>query len=80
MVYVFGRKAFLIHRIFAKPELLLCELMLQGCQYLQHTCTNPLKTLRLFSQENKADWTHPSILEEMWRNAVEWKSIWIPTA
>uniref|UniRef100_A0A674MJC8 Aldehyde dehydrogenase 16 family, member A1 n=1 Tax=Takifugu rubripes TaxID=31033 RepID=A0A674MJC8_TAKRU len=54
----------------------------EGCQYLQHTCTNPLKTLRLFSQENKeeADWTHPSILEEMWRNTVEWKSIWIPTA
>ncbi|CAG02065.1 unnamed protein product [Tetraodon nigroviridis] len=54
----------------------------EGCQYLQHTCTSPLKTLCLFSQKNEeeADWTHPSIMEEMWRNAVEWKSIWIPTA
>ncbi|XP_070704661.1 aldehyde dehydrogenase family 16 member A1 [Pempheris klunzingeri] len=60
----------------------------EGCQYLQHTCTSPLKTLRLFCQkdeEGKAggrDWTqsHPSLLEEMWRNAVQWKSVWIPTA
>lgn len=60
----------------------------EGCQYLQHTCTSPLKTLRLFSQKGEEgkdggmDWTqcHPSLLEEMWRNAVQWKSIWIPTA
>lgn len=68
--------------VLAKSELLICDLMPQGCQYLQHTCTSPLKTLCLFSQNNEqeTDWTHPSILEEMWRNAVEWKSIWIPTA
>ncbi|XP_022603754.1 aldehyde dehydrogenase family 16 member A1 [Seriola dumerili] len=57
----------------------------EGCQYLQHTCTSPLKTLRLFCQEERdggKDWTqsHPSLLEEMWRNAVQWKSVWIPTA
>lgn len=54
----------------------------EGCQYLQYTCTSPLKTLRLFCQkDNKGkDWTHPSLLEEMWRNAVQWKSVWIPTA
>ncbi|XP_071330806.1 aldehyde dehydrogenase family 16 member A1 [Trachinotus anak] len=56
----------------------------EGCQYLQHTCTSPLKTLRLFCQkdEEQRDWTQsrPSLLEEMWRNAVQWKSVWIPTA
>uniref|UniRef100_A0A4W6F5B3 Aldehyde dehydrogenase 16 family, member A1 n=1 Tax=Lates calcarifer TaxID=8187 RepID=A0A4W6F5B3_LATCA len=59
-----------------------------GCQYLQYTCTSPLKTLHLFCQKNEEDkdggrdWTqsHPSLLEEMWRNAVQWKSVWIPTA
>uniref|UniRef100_A0A8D3B6Q7 Aldehyde dehydrogenase 16 family, member A1 n=1 Tax=Scophthalmus maximus TaxID=52904 RepID=A0A8D3B6Q7_SCOMX len=54
----------------------------EGCQYLQHT--SPLKTLRLFRQKEEEDggkdWTHPSLLEEMWRNAVQWKSVWIPTA
>ncbi|XP_039893293.1 aldehyde dehydrogenase family 16 member A1 [Simochromis diagramma] len=58
----------------------------EGCQYLQYTCTSPLKTLRLCEdQEGKdgePDWTrcHPSFLEEMWRSAVQWKSVWIPTA
>ncbi|XP_029013934.1 aldehyde dehydrogenase family 16 member A1 isoform X1 [Betta splendens] len=55
----------------------------EGCQYLQYTCTTPLKTLCLFCQndeEEEKDWTHPSLLEEMWRNAVQWKSVWIPTA
>ncbi|GLD61166.1 aldehyde dehydrogenase family 16 member A1 [Lates japonicus] len=59
-----------------------------GCQYLQYTCTSPLKTLRLFYQKDEEDkdggrdWTqsHPSLLEDMWRNAVQWKSVWIPTA
>ncbi|XP_068434018.1 aldehyde dehydrogenase family 16 member A1 [Clinocottus analis] len=56
----------------------------EGCQYLQYTCTSPLKTLRLSCQKERGrkDWTlsHPSLLEEMWRNAVQWKSVWIPTA
>ncbi|XP_073349844.1 aldehyde dehydrogenase family 16 member A1 [Pagrus major] len=60
----------------------------EGCQYLQHTCTSPLKTLRLFCQKDEEgkdggkDWTqsNPSFMEEMWRNAVQWKSVWIPTA
>ncbi|KAM9746576.1 aldehyde dehydrogenase family 16 member A1 [Menidia menidia] len=60
----------------------------EGCQYLQHTCTSPLKTLRLFRQKDEdgkdggIDWSqsHPSLLEELWRNAVQWKSVWIPTA
>ncbi|XP_006809784.1 aldehyde dehydrogenase family 16 member A1 [Neolamprologus brichardi] len=58
----------------------------EGCQYLQHTCTSPLKTLRLCGdregKDGELDWTrcHPSFLEEMWRSAVQWKSVWIPTA
>ncbi|KAM6957463.1 aldehyde dehydrogenase family 16 member A1 [Aplochiton taeniatus] len=60
----------------------------EGCQYLQYSCLNPLKTLWLHRQtegeeeEGGKEWTHPhpSILEEIWRNAVQWKSIWIPTA
>uniref|UniRef100_A0A8C3A7D6 Aldehyde dehydrogenase 16 family, member A1 n=1 Tax=Cyclopterus lumpus TaxID=8103 RepID=A0A8C3A7D6_CYCLU len=56
----------------------------EGCQYLQYTCTSPLKTLRLSCQKEDGgkDWTwsHPSLLEEMWRSAVQWKSVWIPTA
>ncbi|KAM6905596.1 aldehyde dehydrogenase family 16 member A1 [Xenentodon cancila] len=59
----------------------------EGCQYLRYTCTSPLKTLRLFCQKDEEDqggmdWTqsHPALLEEMWRNAVQWKSVWIPTA
>ncbi|XP_028268683.1 aldehyde dehydrogenase family 16 member A1 [Parambassis ranga] len=60
----------------------------EGCQYLQHTCTSPLKTLRLFCQKDEEgsdggkDWTRsdPALLEDMWRNAVEWKSVWISTA
>ncbi|XP_037647802.1 aldehyde dehydrogenase family 16 member A1 [Sebastes umbrosus] len=56
----------------------------EGCHYLRYTCTSPLKTLRLFCQKEDGgkDWTqsHPSLLEEMWRNAVQWKSVWIPTA
>ncbi|XP_044036203.1 aldehyde dehydrogenase family 16 member A1 [Siniperca chuatsi] len=60
----------------------------EGCQYLQYTCTSPLKILCLFCQkggegkDGGKDWTraHPSLLEEMWRNAVQWKSVWIPTA
>ncbi|XP_062304719.1 aldehyde dehydrogenase family 16 member A1 [Osmerus eperlanus] len=53
----------------------------KGCQYLQYTCSSPLKTLWLHSQEREK-WTspHPSLLEEMWRQAVQWKSVWIPTA
>uniref|UniRef100_UPI0037E98642 aldehyde dehydrogenase family 16 member A1 n=1 Tax=Semicossyphus pulcher TaxID=241346 RepID=UPI0037E98642 len=57
----------------------------EGCQYLQYTCTSPLKTLRLFCQNDEAedggkDWCHSLVLEEMWRIAVQWKSVWIPTA
>ncbi|XP_043955170.1 aldehyde dehydrogenase family 16 member A1 [Gambusia affinis] len=60
----------------------------QGCQYLQHTCTSPLKTLRLSWQQAgegrgaAPDWAqpNPSLLEDLWRNAVQWKSVWIPTA
>lgn len=60
----------------------------EGCQYLQYTCTNPLKTLRLFWQKDGeggdtgSAWaqSHPALLEELWRNAVQWKTVWIPTA
>ncbi|KAM4717540.1 aldehyde dehydrogenase family 16 member A1 [Anableps anableps] len=60
----------------------------EGCQYLQYTCSSPLKTLRLFCQQDGegsgagTDWaqSHPTLLEDLWRNAVQWKSVWIPTA
>uniref|UniRef100_UPI003AB030D8 aldehyde dehydrogenase family 16 member A1 n=1 Tax=Centroberyx gerrardi TaxID=166262 RepID=UPI003AB030D8 len=58
----------------------------EGCQYLQYTCAGPLKTLWLHCQkegkDGGTDWTRPrpALLEEMWRNAVQWKSVWIPTA
>ncbi|CAN9505151.1 unnamed protein product [Ophioblennius macclurei] len=56
----------------------------QGCQYLQNTCTSPMKTLKLScrTEEDGADWTRsdPAFLEELWRSAVQWKSVWIPTA
>ncbi|KAK5856811.1 hypothetical protein PBY51_008381 [Eleginops maclovinus] len=56
----------------------------EGVQFLQHSCSSPLKTLLLSSQQKGGkgarDWTHPSVLEEMGRNAVQWKSVWIPTA
>ncbi|XP_029605278.1 uncharacterized protein LOC115191632 [Salmo trutta] len=57
---------------------------MEGCQFLQHTCSSPLKSLWLHCQEEDGgrDWAqpHPSLLEEMWRHAVQWKSVWIPTA
>ncbi|XP_036408841.1 aldehyde dehydrogenase family 16 member A1 [Megalops cyprinoides] len=62
----------------------------EGCQYLQYTCCNPLKSLWLHCEEQGGaegkgegrDWalSHPSLLEEMWRQATHWKSVWIPTA
>lgn len=54
----------------------------EGCQYLQNTCTSPMKTLKLSSLTEENDWTRsdPALLEELWRNAVQWKSVWIPTA
>ncbi|KAG9330365.1 hypothetical protein JZ751_025580 [Albula glossodonta] len=60
----------------------------EGCQYLQYTCCSPLKNLWLHCLEEREagkgghDWavSHPSLLEEMWRKATQWKSVWIPTA
>ncbi|XP_074552044.1 aldehyde dehydrogenase family 16 member A1 [Halichoeres trimaculatus] len=57
----------------------------EGCQYLQYTCTSPLKTLHLSCQNDDGedggkDWCQSSVMEEMWRKSVQWKSIWIPTA
>ncbi|XP_072549795.1 aldehyde dehydrogenase family 16 member A1 [Salminus brasiliensis] len=60
---------------------------MEGCQFLQHTCCSPLKRLWLHCEEEEGKnggqyWTHPSpsLQEEMWREAVVWKSVWIPTA
>ncbi|XP_020341799.1 aldehyde dehydrogenase family 16 member A1 [Oncorhynchus kisutch] len=57
---------------------------MEGCQFLQHTCASPLKSLWLHCQEKDGgrDWAQPhaSLQEEMWRQAVQWKSVWIPTA
>ncbi|XP_063046894.1 aldehyde dehydrogenase family 16 member A1 [Engraulis encrasicolus] len=60
----------------------------EGCQFLQHACSSPLRRLWLHCEadEQKASegkfWTlpNPSLVEEMWRQAVAWKSVWIPTA
>ncbi|XP_035253943.1 aldehyde dehydrogenase family 16 member A1 [Anguilla anguilla] len=62
----------------------------EGCQYLQYTCCSPLKSLWLHPEEvgdergkdGGQDWacSHPSLMEEMWRQATHWKSVWIPTA
>ncbi|KAM9780281.1 aldehyde dehydrogenase family 16 member A1 [Neosynchiropus ocellatus] len=49
----------------------------EGCQFLRHSC--PLKTLLLCCHGDQ-DWQDASVLQHMWRNAVQWKSIWIPTA
>ncbi|XP_053708710.1 aldehyde dehydrogenase family 16 member A1 [Synchiropus splendidus] len=49
----------------------------EGCQFLQHSC--PLKTLLLCCHGDQ-DWQDPSVLQHMWRNGVQWKSVWIPTA
>ncbi|KAA0705692.1 Aldehyde dehydrogenase family 16 member A1 [Triplophysa tibetana] len=61
---------------------------IQGCQFLQYSCACPLKRLWLHCEceENEEkggrDWTssNPSHQEELWRRAVVWKSVWIPTA
>ncbi|XP_051571936.1 aldehyde dehydrogenase family 16 member A1 isoform X2 [Myxocyprinus asiaticus] len=58
----------------------------EGCQFLQYSCVNPLKRLWLHCEEEESeggrDWTslNPSLQEELWRKAVVWKSVWIPTA
>ncbi|XP_076121338.1 aldehyde dehydrogenase family 16 member A1 [Alosa pseudoharengus] len=60
----------------------------EGCQFLQHTCSSPLKRLWLHCEGDEgkpgdgAPWTlpQPSLMEDMWRQAVVWKSVWIPTA
>ncbi|KAG7278736.1 hypothetical protein CRUP_008348 [Coryphaenoides rupestris] len=58
----------------------------EGCQYLQHTCTGPFKTLWLHSQAHGDQGTRwalapgAALLEETWHNATQWMSIWIPTA
>ncbi|KAJ8251073.1 hypothetical protein GJAV_G00216950 [Gymnothorax javanicus] len=62
----------------------------EGCQYLQYTCCSPLKRLWLHAEEEGdegrrdggRDWavSHSSLMEEMWRQATQWKSVWVPTA
>lgn len=56
----------------------------EGCQYLQHTCTSPLKTLICQKDDDEGDseWLRCDLpfLEHKWRSAVQWKTVWIPTA
>uniref|UniRef100_A0A673G8B4 Aldehyde dehydrogenase family 16 member A1-like n=1 Tax=Sinocyclocheilus rhinocerous TaxID=307959 RepID=A0A673G8B4_9TELE len=59
----------------------------EGCQFLQYSCVSPLKRLWLHCEEEEEreagqNWSssNPSLQEELWRKAVVWKSIWIPTA
>lgn len=59
----------------------------EGCQFLQYSCISPLKRLWLHCEEEEEEeaagrnWSssNPSLQEELWRKAVVWKSIWIPT-
>ncbi|KAG7334576.1 hypothetical protein KOW79_001172 [Hemibagrus wyckioides] len=57
----------------------------EGRQFLQHC--SPLKRLWLLCEEEVDEdgwkfWSKPSfsMQEEMWRECVVWKSVWIPTA
>ncbi|KAM9456959.1 aldehyde dehydrogenase family 16 member A1 isoform 1-T2 [Clarias gariepinus] len=57
----------------------------EGCQFLQYS--SPLKRLWLHHEEEEDEaggkfWTKWSfsVQEEMWRECVVWKSVWIPTA
>lgn len=55
----------------------------EGCQYLQFTCTSPLKTLVCQKDDEGDDeWVRCDLpfLEHNWRRAVQWKTVWIPTA
>uniref|UniRef100_A0A8C6WK34 Aldehyde dehydrogenase 16 family, member A1 n=1 Tax=Neogobius melanostomus TaxID=47308 RepID=A0A8C6WK34_9GOBI len=55
----------------------------EGCQYLQHTCTSPLKTLICQKDDDgDSEWVRCDLpfLEHKWRCAVQWKTVWIPTA
>lgn len=59
----------------------------EGCQFLQYSCVCPLKRLWLHYEEEEKEeggkiWmsSNPSLQEELWRNAVVWKSVWMPTA
>lgn len=59
----------------------------EGCQFLQYSCACPLKRLWLHCEcedEEKGgkDWTssNPCLQEELWRKAVVWTSVWVPTA
>nr|XP_023654391.1 aldehyde dehydrogenase family 16 member A1 [Paramormyrops kingsleyae] len=62
----------------------------EGRQYLQYTCSGPLKRLWLNGEDKEMeassgvarDWTSPdpTLLEEVWARASRWKSVWIPTA
>lgn len=60
----------------------------EGCQFLQYSCACPLKRLWLHYEEEEKEeeggkiWmsSNPSLQEELWRKAVVWKCVWIPTA
>lgn len=55
----------------------------EGCQYLQHTCTSPLKTLICQrDDEGDSEWARCDLpfLEHKWRCVVQWKTVWIPTS
>ncbi|XP_072299670.1 aldehyde dehydrogenase family 16 member A1 [Eucyclogobius newberryi] len=55
----------------------------EGCQYLQSTCTSPMKSLLSQKDDDEGvEWTlcDQPFLEHKWRTAVQWKSVWLPTA
>uniref|UniRef100_A0AAV2KF71 Aldehyde dehydrogenase domain-containing protein n=1 Tax=Knipowitschia caucasica TaxID=637954 RepID=A0AAV2KF71_KNICA len=55
----------------------------EGCQYLQDTCSSPLKTLVCQGDDGEeGEWARCDLafLERQWRRAVQWKSVWLPTA
>ncbi|KAK7940201.1 hypothetical protein WMY93_003527 [Mugilogobius chulae] len=52
-------------------------------EYLQDTCTNPMKTLvSVKNDDEDNEWARCDLpfLEQKWRSAVQWKTVWLPTA
>ncbi|KAJ0001522.1 hypothetical protein NQD34_006542 [Periophthalmus magnuspinnatus] len=54
----------------------------EGCHYLQNKCTSPFKTLLCQREDEDDEWNQCDLafLEHKWRSAVQWKSVWLPTA
>ncbi|XP_018619908.2 aldehyde dehydrogenase family 16 member A1 [Scleropages formosus] len=52
----------------------------EGAQYLQWACGESPKRLWVRSEDSLWERCEAALLEELWAQAVRWKSVWIPTA